>query len=205
MGDVHVVGKVHSTSWVMRDQPQSVGWRLLMVIDPFLGDPWKKAPFMGVTSGAHLWWMESNSQLYIHIYIYKLFMSVWSKVTNKQHTYIHIYRQSTHKAIAVASNKGWRILYYNIYIYRERDYPICMYIYIYVYVDVSPSLASLPIPFLGHNTFRSGPPARRQKEQEPDGALARELLWDVSRGDACLLAKCTFGLCSFALRKFRNT
>ena len=193
MGDVHVVGKVH----------QSVGWRLLMVIDPFLGDPWKKAPFMGVTSGAHLWWMESNSQLYIYIYIYKLFMSVWSKVTNKQHTYIHICRQSTHKAIAVASNKGWRILYYNIYIYRERE--TIPYIYIYMYVDVSPSLASLPIPFLGHNTFRSGPPARRQKEQEPDGALARELLWDVSRGDACLLAKCTFGLRSFALRKIRNT
>ena len=80
-----------------------------------------------------------------------------------------------------------------------------VYIYIYVYVDVSPSLASLPIPFLGHNTFRSGPPARRQKEQEPDGALARELLWDVSRGDACLVAKCTFELCSFALRKIRNT
>ena len=46
-----------------------------MVIDPFLGDPWRKnAPFMGVTSSAHLWWMESNSQLYI--YIYKLLMSV---------------------------------------------------------------------------------------------------------------------------------
>ena len=77
-----------------------------MVIDPFLGDPWKKAPFMGVTSGAHLWWMESNSQLYIYIYINYLCLYDPKLQTNNIHTYIHICRQSTHKAIAVASNKG---------------------------------------------------------------------------------------------------
>ena len=28
-----------------------------------------------------------------------------------------------------------------------------------------------------------GPPARRQKVDRPGGKLARELLWDVSRGE----------------------
>ena len=60
-----------------------------MVIDPFLGDPWKKAPFMGVTSGAHLWWMESNSQLYIYIYIKIIYVCMIQSY--KQTTYIHTY------------------------------------------------------------------------------------------------------------------
>ena len=97
-------------------------------------------------------WSQTHSYTYIYIYIYKLFMSVWSKVTNKQHTYIHICRQSTHKAIAVASNKGWRILYYIIYIYieRERDYIrlciylgfvcicvfVCIHLYIIAYINI---------------------------------------------------------------------
>ena len=65
MGDVHVVGKVH----------QSVGWRLLMVIDPFLGDPWKKSTL----HGSHLErspLVDGVKLTAIHICIYKLLMSV---------------------------------------------------------------------------------------------------------------------------------
>ena len=80
-------------------------------------------------------WSQTHSYTYIYIYINYLCLYDPKLQTNNIHTYIHICRQSTHKAIAVASNKGWRILYYNIYIYRERE--TIPYIYIYICMSMS--------------------------------------------------------------------